>query len=435
MRSTFLSQFLCTILLHIRESLALYEIPCFTSPFSARCSASRSSLHICMPFKFPGLLGHCSSRIPVFPPSHRPRIRLGRMPRRPSLHWGKLLLTCIKSTIEIDHHSRTIFPIPDSSLTLILQQGQDLDPVALQAVLDIVDALVAERTTENGEHADCDLIPFGHDLAGGAELNIWPSVDFLTWAQLRTVIRGLRLFQVEGKSFHSYHFEIHDSEKLDIYTRIGWGNTGKPSGFSRAQLPGTALSRISSPIAKRAVDLLPATPDRKLFHIPGSHLILVLRPRAAVRPESAEAILLTSDAWVARKISIFGENSPGDFIFDHGTGDNPHTRLIVWSSMVKHLTWGQLKTVIDGLWTVLVDQHGYQYTFFEIYHRNVDVKSRLGWGAIMETDGPSRKPLLEVTQSDHTLNSTSTSSVSSSKRALQMTSAEGLPALNVSYPM
>lgn len=305
----------------------------------------------------------------------------------------------------------------------------------MQAVLVTAGALVAQNATEHGEHAGCDLIPFGHDSAGGVELDIWPSVDLLTWAQLKTIIRGLQLFQVQGKRFHSYHFEIHASEKLNIYTRIGWGNTGKPLGVSRTRLPWTALSRTSRLIAERAVDLLPAIADRKIFHIPGSQLILVLRPRAVVRPDSAEAILLTSDAWVARKISIFGENSPVDFIFDHGTGDKPYTRLIVWSSMARNLTWGQLKTVIDGLWIVLVDRHGYQYTIFEIHHRNVNVNSRLGWGAIVETNSPTRKPLLEITQSNHPLNSTSAISLPTSKRALQVSSAEGLPVLNVSDPL
>ncbi len=198
---------------------------------------------------------------------------------------------------------------------------------------------------------------------------------------------------------------------------------------------GTSPSSISNSIAERAVDLGAATPDRKIFRIPGSQLILVLRKRAAVQPDSAEAILLTSDAWVARKISIFGENSPVDFIFDYGTGDKPYTRLIVWSSMARNLTWGQLKTVIDGLWIVLVDQLGYGYTFFEIHDRKVDVKPLLGWGAIVETDRPGRKPLLEVTPLISTLNSTSATSLSTSKRELQLSTAQGLPALNVSHPM
>jgi len=339
-----------------------------------------------------------------------------------------------KSDIEIDLHSRTRFPIPESSLTLVLQQGRALNPGALEAVLDAAAALVAKKIVEHGGNAGCDLVPFGHDLAGGVKLDIWPTVDFLTWAQLRMVIRGLQIFQVEGRRFHSYHFEIHDSEKLDIYTLIGWGNTGKPWGFPRTQLLESASSSISSRLARRAVDLPSASPNHKIFRVPGSQLILVLRPRAAIRPEFAKAILLTADTWVARKISIFGENSPADVIFDYKTGDRPYTRLIVWSSMVKNLTWGQLKTVIDGLWIVLVDRLGYRYTYFEIFDRKVDVRSQLGWGAVLENGDFGRKPSLEITPSNSTLDSTSATSLSTSKRALRLSAAGRLAAINESDP-
>ena len=187
------------------------------------------------------------------------------------------------------------------------------------------------------------------------------------------------------------------------------------------------------------MDHPPATSGRDSFRIPGSQLILVPRSsttRYPVQSELTEAILFTSDTWVARKISIFGENGPADFIFDHGTGDKPHARLIVWSSMVKNLTWGQLKTIIDGLWAVLVDQQEYQYTTFRIYVHEVDDQFCRGWGTIVVTDGPARRPLLGVTPSNSTSNSTpnstSTDSLSTSKRALQISPAEGLPALNIS---
>lgn len=340
----------------------------------------------------------------------------------------------IKSDIEIDRHSRTRFPIPESSLTLVLQQGRTLNPAALEAVLDAAAALVARKIIAHGGNAQCDLVPFGHDLAGAVKLDIWPTVDFLTWAQLKLVIRGLQIFQVEGKRFHSYHFEIHDSEKLDVYTLIGWGNTGKSLGLPRTQFLEGTPSSVSSRLATRAVDLPSDAPDHKTFRVPGSRLILVLRPRAAVQPELAKAILLTSDAWVARKISIFGENSPADVIFDHRTGDRPYTRLIVWSSMVKNLTWGQLKTVIDGLWIVLVDRLGYRYTYFEIFDRKVDVRSQLGWGAVLEDGGFGRKPSLEIMPSNSTLNSTSATSLSTSKRALRLSAAGRLSAINESDP-
>lgn len=99
------------------------------------------------------------------------------------------------------------------------------------------------------------------------------------------------------------------------------------------------------------------------------------------------------------------------------------------------MTWGQIKTVIDGLWSALVDDAEYQYTSFKIYNEEVrdDRDPLLGWGAIVETDANARTPLFDVPTMGLSLNSTSTKSLSTSKRALRI-SPELLPALNASSP-
>lgn len=169
--------------------------------------------------------------------------------------------------------------------------------------------------------------------------------------------------------------------------------------------------------------LIPATSAHELFPIPNSPLILELQPRGGVIPGSVESILLTADTWVARKISIFGPDTPADHIWEYGTGEKPFTRLIIWSYR-DTLTWGQLKTIIDGLWLFVVDDGNEQYTYWEIYEGEVAEESRIGAGAIVDADSLSGNLLMGVAPSNPT-----------SKRAIQKSSETGLPSLNISQPL
>ena len=130
-----------------------------------------------------------------------------------------------------------------------------------------------------------------------------------------------------------------------------------------------------------------AGPAPETFAVPNSDIILVLRWKDNVDKESITAILLTTDAFVARKISIHGQNAPADTIFQHGTGDHPYTRLYVWSNMGVTVTWGQIRTLIDGLQIFLLDEHNLEYTYWDMYERSVEDKNRLGWGSIVESHG------------------------------------------------
>ncbi|KAL6719839.1 hypothetical protein ACLMJK_001760 [Lecanora helva] len=171
--------------------------------------------------------------------------------------------------------------------------------------------------------------------------------------------------------------------------------TGPISAQPLGQLSARQGHNPQDRVTQRAAPSTPSaiTAGRATYRIPRSDLILVLRPRGGVRTDSIESILLTADTWVARKISIFGPDSPTDAIFQYGTGEKPYTRLIVWSTADEFMTWGQVKTVIDGLWSYVVDGASWEYTYWEIYESEVTKTSQIGYGAIVETDSKPRNPL------------------------------------------
>ena len=169
--------------------------------------------------------------------------------------------------------------------------------------------------------------------------------------------------------------------------------------------------------------LIPATSAHELFPIPDSPLILDFQPRGGVVLASVESILLTADAWVARKISIFGPDTPSDHIWEYGTGESPFTRLIIWS-FGDTLTWGQLQTIINGLWLFLVDEFNEQYSYWEIYDGALAEGSRIGAGAIVDVGSRSGGPGIGLAPS-----------TSPSKRAIRKSAEIALPMLNISQPL
>ena len=189
---------------------------------------------------------------------------------------------------------------------------------------------------------------------------------------------------------------------------------------------------LEAELSKRALPPSPATITAygPIFNIPRSALVLKFSPRQGASAESINSILLTSDAFVARKISIWGPESPmSGSIFEHGTGEHPYTRLIVWSAIDEWITWGQMRTMIDGLWIFLVDRRETEYTYWEIFHRETGQLKRLGYGAIVDTDIPRPKPPGLM------LGNGTSNSASTSKRDLQISTPEEPLALNASDPL
>lgn len=309
-------------------------------------------------------------------------------------------------------------------LILVLKSGKSLDFVPLRALLAVAAHSVMEEADKYGGNASCDIDPFQYNLGEDIELTIWQSFAPLTWNLLGTIIRGLQLYLLGGKQYKAYHFDVHNSEALEVYTRIGFGYIGRPSEPS-VNLPlEIASPETHNPFSRRDLALLPALTSSKneIFRVPYSQMILVLQPKSGTSAESVRAILLMADAWVRRKISIFGKFGPADAIFQYGTGSRPYTRLIVWSSNRVTISWGALETMIDGLWDFLVEKEKGSYTFWEIYSGEVGPNFQLGWGTIIETEGLINGPLSEFAPSNTTF-----------KRRFQNASIVGLPTLNISH--
>lgn len=325
-------------------------------------------------------------------------------------------------------HSWSIFRIPDSSLILELSRGKAIDPVALRSLLNVASAFVAEQLAEHGTEAFCRLLPFQYSLGEGIELTIRFSIEPWTWGQLSTLLRGLRLYLVDGNRPRSYDFEVHDTETLDIYTRIGWGDIGKPRSRQSLGSPliAVAPSTPSGSMPRRDVSILSSGPlsSRAFFRIPHSDLILELEPKTEIDPERIKAILLTADSFVARKISIFGESGPATAIFDYSTGEAPYARLLVYSAPDTLMTWGQIKTVVDGLWQFVVEMKNPLYTYCQIYDSLVTQVARIGWASILEMGSSPGIPFAGVSPSNST-----------AKRALQLLPATIQPVSNVSEPL
>lgn len=296
----------------------------------------------------------------------------------------------------------------------------------MRALLAVAAAFIDEQKDEHGVDTPCDMQPFQYDLGEGVAISISHTPDPLTWGQLGIVLYGLRLYQVTGNRYKQCNFKIHDSGTPDIYTLVRSGSISRSTDSIRKPSSGVVPSGSPNSISRRAFPITPATlmSQRAIFRIPRSELLLVLYERGTVSVQSVEAILLTADSWVDRKISIWGRYAPMDAIFDYETGDRPRTRLIVWSALEMTLTWGQLKTVLDGLWLYLVDRDHYEYTYWEIYDASTHDSSQIGYGTIIEDDKPPMRPAPGANLKNST-----------SKRALQISSPTIPLPLNTSAPL
>ena len=311
------------------------------------------------------------------------------------------------------HHRSKKFPIPESRFTLIITEGEKLDPRPLSSVLVVAAAYVDEQEKKHGGNAPGDH-EVDYDLGEGIIIHV-ESLDIMSWNELDTVFRGLKLYEIEAKRYRQCYFEIFEGDDASIHRNLGRGWISPVPQSSPKLLLETFPPNPSQTVSAGALAVSPSPVETaRIFQIPRSDLVLRLSPRGGLSGQSIDAILLTSDTWVSRKISIYGADTPMiDPIFQYGTGDRPYTRLIVWSALEVHMTWGQLKTVIDGPWQYLVEEYYPEYTYWEIYQTRVSRGSLLGYGALLELN--ANQPHLIQSSTNSTTNSTSTS-----KRSLEL---------------
>lgn len=56
------------------------------------------------------------------------------------------------------------------------------------------------------------------------ELVIWYLIYPFTWGQLEIIVRGLRIWVLEGTRYRGVGFEVGDSKSVDGYPWVGWGD-------------------------------------------------------------------------------------------------------------------------------------------------------------------------------------------------------------------
>lgn len=310
-------------------------------------------------------------------------------------------------------------------MTLRLERGTASDPVALQSLLNVATAFVAEQLADHGAEAYCDPWPFQYTLGEGIELTVWSFVNPLTWSQLSTILRGLRLYLINGHRPRSYYFEVHDSDTLDVYTQIGWGDIGNPGQTLSSPRPEVVLSAPSNSTPRRALRTtsLGSIPGRAFFRIPRSHLILELLPKGLVQPNRIKALLLSAQSWITSMISIFGESGPAPSIFDYPMGNKIYARFLAYSAPHIQMSWGQIESVVDGLWTFVVEKDNPLYTYCQIYDTLVSEVARIGYAVIIAMGSTVEMPLIGIATSNLT-----------AKRAVQIAPAAIQLIQNVSDP-
>ena len=251
-------------------------------------------------------------------------------------------------------------------------------------VLVVAAAFVNEQKAEHGENADIDNGNFYYSLGEDVEVIVSHPPGPLTWGRLSDILRGLQTYEIAGKRYKECYFEARLTVHFE--THIAWGYVRKSVEGTRSLGTGALSLETSSSVSRRALPIFPSTvsSDVAIFRIPRSDIILTLHTKGDVSPQAVEAVLITADAWVARKISIFGDHGPTDFIFNYSTGERPIIRLVIYNTLVgSPMCWGQLKTVIDGLWIYLVEESKSEDTYWEIYEGHINQESLIGYGTIM----------------------------------------------------
>ena len=157
------------------------------------------------------------------------------------------------------------------------------------------------------------------------------------------------------------------------------------------------------------------------FRIPESDLILKVELHARLDLQAIKSLLIVANASIAEKIEIAGVDIHSYlWPFAYNLGDGVEIWLSSTVDPLRGLTWGQLQTVVRGLWIYHIEEKRPWASAFDIYDVGQGyVYPMIGWGTI-------QKPVRSIAEP--------ATSNAISRRDSPIPFALGRETMNSSYP-
>ena len=124
------------------------------------------------------------------------------------------------------------------------------------------------------------------------------------------------------------------------------------------------------------------------FPIPDSDITLIIETLDCLDLAALRSLLIVANASIAENLAVHGANANSMlFPFVYDLGDGVEIRLASSTDPQLGLTWGQLQTILRGLWIYHIEGGCNRVSFFDIWRlEDNNLASLLGWGYI-------RKPM------------------------------------------
>ena len=112
------------------------------------------------------------------------------------------------------------------------------------------------------------------------------------------------------------------------------------------------------------------------------------------------ALLLGANALVNEKVEKRGIYAhPKQMPFSYGSEEGTELQIYNSGEVSDGMTWGQMQTVVQGLWLYLVDGERSESCHFDLFvAQTPSIYLHIGWGNIVEAIVPPSKPVIEVKQ-------------------------------------
>ena len=110
------------------------------------------------------------------------------------------------------------------------------------------------------------------------------------------------------------------------------------------------------------------------------------------------ALLLVANALVNDEVEESGKYAhPKHMPFSYGSDEGTELQIYNSGEVSGGMTWGQVQTVVQGLWLYLVKGERSESCHFDLFAAHTpSIYFHIGWGNIVEAIVPPSKPVIEV---------------------------------------